>query len=50
MNALNAVVDTAIPLIERRLEMQAPFSEDALRRVVLDELSKSGIPVMRLET
>ena len=49
MNALNAAVDTAIPLIERRLEMQAPFSEDALRRLVLDELAKSGIPAMRLE-
>lgn len=50
MNALNAAVDAAIPLIERRLEMQAPFSEDALRRLVLDELDKSGIPAMRLET
>ena len=49
MNALNAAVDTAIPLIERRLEMQTPFIEDALRRIVLDELSKSGIPAMRLE-
>ena len=48
MNALNAAVDAAIPLIERRLGMQAPFSEDALRRLVLDELDKSGIPAMRL--
>ena len=34
MNALKAAVDAAIPLIKRRLEMQAqaPFSEDMLRR------------------
>ena len=50
MNALNAAIDTAIPLIERRLEMQAPFSEDALRRVVLDGLVNSGIPAMQLKT
>ena len=50
MNALNAAVDTAIPLIERRLEMQALFREDALRRIVLDGLVNSGIPDMRLET
>ena len=52
MNTLNAAVDTAIPLIERHLEIQAqvPFSEDALRRIVLDGLVNSGIPAMRLET
>lgn len=50
MNALNAAVDAAIPLIERRLEMQALFREDALRRIVLDGLVNSGIPDMRLET
>ena len=33
MNALKAAVDAAIPLIKRRLEMQAqaPFSEDNFR-------------------
>ena len=50
MNALNAAVDTAIPLIERRLEMQAPFNEDLVRRIVLDELVKLGTPAMRLKT
>ena len=32
MDALNAAVGAAIPLIKRRLGMQAPFSEDTLRR------------------
>ena len=50
MNALNAAVDTAIPLIERRLKMQASFNEDTLRRLVLDRLVNSGIPAMRLKT
>jgi len=50
MNALNAAVDAAIPLIERRLEMQAQFNENLVRRIVLDELAKSGIPAIRLKT
>lgn len=52
MDALNAAVDAAIPLIERRLEMQAQalFSEHMLRRVVLGELAKSGVPAILLET
>lgn len=48
MNALNAAVDTAIPLIERRLEMQAPFSEDNFRYLVFHGLFKSGMDVVRL--
>ena len=48
MNALNAAVDTAIPLIERRLEMQAPFSEDNFRYLVFHGLFKSGIDVTRM--
>lgn len=48
MNALNAAVDTAIPLIERRLEMQAPFSEDNFRYLVFHGLFKSGIDVARM--
>ena len=50
MNALNVAVDTAIPLIERRLKMQASFNEDLVRRIVLDELVKLGIPAVRLKT
>lgn len=50
MNALNAAVDTAIPLIERRLETQASFNEELVRRIVLDELVKLGIPAVRLKT
>lgn len=48
MNALNAAVDTAIPLIERRLEMQAQFSEDNFRYLVFHGLFKSGLDVVRL--
>ena len=48
MNALNAAVDTAIPLIDRRLEMQAPFSEDNFRYLVFHGLFKSGMDVVRL--
>lgn len=48
MNALNAAVDTAIPLIERRLEMRAPFSEDNFRYLVFHGLFKSGMDVVRL--
>ncbi len=48
MNALNATVDTAIPLIERRLEMQAQFSEDNFRYLVFHGLFKSGIDVARM--
>lgn len=48
MNALNAAVDTAIPLIERRLEMQVPFSEDNFRYLVFHGLFKSGIDVARM--
>lgn len=48
MNALNAAVDAAIPLIERRLEMQAPFSEDNFRYLVFHGLFKSGIDVARM--
>ena len=48
MNALNSAVDTAIPLIERRLEMQAPFSEDNFRYLVFHGLFKSGIDVARM--
>lgn len=50
MNALKAAVDAAIPLIKRRLEMQAqaPFSEDNFRYLVFHGLFKSGIDVVRL--
>lgn len=50
MNALNVAVDTAIPLIKRRLEMQAqvPFSEDNFRYLVFHGLFKSGIDVTRI--
>lgn len=48
MNALNAAVDAAIPLIERRLEMQAPFSEDNFRYLVFHGLFKSGTDVARM--
>lgn len=50
MNALKAAVDAAIPLIKRRLEMQAqaPFSEDNFRYLVFHGLFKSGIDVTRI--
>lgn len=48
MDALNAAVDAAIPLIKRRLEMQAPFSEDNFRYLVFHGLFKSGIDVTRI--
>lgn len=48
MNTLNSAADTAIPLIERRLEMRVPFSEDNFRYLVFHGLFKSGTDVARM--
>lgn len=48
MDAVTQGIGAAIPLIERRLGLPAPFGEDDFRHLAISEIVKAGVDVMRV--
>ena len=48
MDVVTKGVGTAIPIIEERLGLPAPLSEDGFRYLVFDEFRKAGVDIMRV--
>lgn len=48
MDAVTQGIGAAIPLLERRLGLAAPFSEDDFRHLAVGEIVRAGVDVMRV--